>query len=218
MLEPHSEALSHWPASGRHILAQFDATTIVVYQAFRPSIAAFAVREGRFGGDFRLGRMSWVKPNFLWMMYRSGWATKPGQERVLAVRLPRAFFDDLLRRAVPSQFDAERFATHEAWKEAVRGSDVRLQWDPDHDPAGRPLERRAIQLGLRGETLRRYAKDEPVAITDVTEFVAAERPRARAEPGQLRVPVERVYVPGDIVEGVFGRDGSPSPGPGTVPR
>ena len=42
--------------------------------------------HGYFGGDhFSLNRMSWVKPNFLWMMYRSGWGQKEGQVVVLAV-------------------------------------------------------------------------------------------------------------------------------------
>ncbi|WP_458785448.1 DUF4291 family protein [Vallitalea sediminicola] len=30
-----------------------------------------------FGSSFKLNRMTWVKPSFLWMMYRSGWAKKP---------------------------------------------------------------------------------------------------------------------------------------------
>jgi hypothetical protein len=28
--------------------------------------------------------MDWSKPNFLWMMYRSGWATKERRERIVA--------------------------------------------------------------------------------------------------------------------------------------
>ncbi|WP_422570328.1 DUF4291 family protein, partial [Erwinia billingiae] len=29
--------------------------------------------------------MTWIKPSFLWMMYRSGWGMKdPGQKRILA--------------------------------------------------------------------------------------------------------------------------------------
>ena len=66
--------------SGRHVLAQYDAETVVVYQAYRPSIGAFAATHGYFGGGFSPSRMSWIKPNFLWMMYRCGWATKEGQE------------------------------------------------------------------------------------------------------------------------------------------
>jgi hypothetical protein len=56
---------ARWPRSGRHVLAQFDATSVVVYQAYRADIGQFAARHGRFGGGFSPGRMSWVKPNFL---------------------------------------------------------------------------------------------------------------------------------------------------------
>jgi hypothetical protein len=186
-----------WPQSGRHILAQFDADSIYVYQAYRPSIARFAAEHQRFGGDFAFGRMSWIKPNFLWMMYRSGWATKEDQEHVLAVRLRRTFFDELLRAAIPSGFDPRRFATREKWQAAVASSDVRLQWDPDHDPAGKPLERRALQLGLRGAALRRYGEPELISVQDVTPFVAEQRARLGGAFAELQTPEERVYRPAD---------------------
>ena len=87
--QPYSEQQARWPNSGRHILAQYDAESVVVYQAYRDDIADWAVQHQAFGGPWSFTRMSWIKPNFLWMMYRSGWATKPGQERVLAVWLDR---------------------------------------------------------------------------------------------------------------------------------
>ena len=71
-LEPYTQQLARWPATRRHILAQFDEQHVVVYQAYRPSIAAYAVAHGKFGQDFSFSRMTWIKPNFLWMMYRSG--------------------------------------------------------------------------------------------------------------------------------------------------
>ena len=37
--------------------------------------------------DYSTTRMTWIKPNFLWMMYRSGWAEKKGQENILAIYL-----------------------------------------------------------------------------------------------------------------------------------
>ncbi len=83
--EAYRSQLEHWPKTGRHILAQFDEETIVVYQAYRPAIGHFAAHHQYFGGEFSYGRMSWIKPNFLWMMYRSGWGTKPEQEVTLAV-------------------------------------------------------------------------------------------------------------------------------------
>lgn len=182
-----------WPTSGRHILAQYDDAGIVVYQAYRPAIADFAVKHQRFGGEFSYNRMSWIKPNFLWMMFRAGWATKEGQERILAVRLQRAFFDEVLRDAVPSSFDPARHASHDDWKTAVEHSDVRLQWDPDHDPLGRPLERRAVQLGLRGRALRRYGEEALLGIDDITPFVIAQRAHLRDGFAGLVMPRERVY-------------------------
>ncbi len=44
--------------------------------------------------------MSWIKTNFLWMMYRSGWGTKPDQEIILAIRLKTTFLDSVLTQAV----------------------------------------------------------------------------------------------------------------------
>ncbi|WP_287521521.1 DUF4291 family protein [Okeania sp. SIO2C2] len=85
--------VSNWPEKGKHILAQFDENSIVVYQAYRPEIASFAASKGYFGGEFSLSRMSWIKPNFLWMMYRSGWGTKTGQEVILAVTIKRTAFE-----------------------------------------------------------------------------------------------------------------------------
>jgi hypothetical protein len=84
-LEAYAAQNARWPSTGRHVLAQYDDDAVVVYQAYRPSIGAFAAEHGYFGGEFSLSRMSWIKPNFLWMMYRCGWARKEGQERVLAL-------------------------------------------------------------------------------------------------------------------------------------
>jgi hypothetical protein len=83
-IEPYQEQTQFWPTEGRHIMAQFDNETVVVYQAYRPSIGHFAAQHGYFGGEFSLSRMSWIKPGFMWVMYRSGWGTKPDQEVVLA--------------------------------------------------------------------------------------------------------------------------------------
>ncbi|WP_437654568.1 DUF4291 domain-containing protein [Sorangium sp. So ce1182] len=197
-LAPYTEQAARWPAAGRHILAQFDPETVVVYQAYRPSIARHAALHQRLGGpEFSFGRMSWIKPNFLWMMYRSGWGTKPDQEAVLAVRIRRSGFDAILAAAVPSSFVAERYGSPEEWKAALQRSDVRLQWDPDHDPSGAPLARRAIQLGLRGATLRRFVEEWTVGVEDISAFVAEQREVMRRAPGALKSPLEDVYRPED---------------------
>jgi hypothetical protein len=196
--ERYAEQVTLWPKEGRHILAQYDDETIVVYQAYRPSIGHYAAEHGVFGGGFSYDRMSWIKPNFLWMMYRSGWGVKEGQEVTLALRLRRTFFDVLLAQAVPSSWDRDLFAAEEEWARAIRESSVRLQWDPDHDPSGTKTERRAIQLGLRGAVLETFGRLELVEVSNVSAFVTEQRERLAAE-GQsdLVTPRERVYRPTD---------------------
>jgi len=103
-IESYLEQDKHWPKTGRHILAQHDADKVAVYQAYRPDIGQFAASHGYFGGDFQLGRMSWIKPNFLWMMFRCGWANKENQESILAVTITREGFETILGQAVHSVF------------------------------------------------------------------------------------------------------------------
>ena len=196
--EPYILQARRWPAEGRHILAHYDAETIVVYQAYRPSIGEYVIKHGVFGGEFSYSRMSWIKPNFLWMMYRSGWGTKEGQEITLGLRLYRRYFDSLLSRAVGSSWDHSDHVTREAWQAAIATSEVRLQWDPDHAPNGRALDRRAIQLGLRGSALVAFGKRELLEVVDMTDFVAVQRSHlAEPELRQLTMPVERIYLPAD---------------------
>jgi len=195
--ERYVEQVSRWPAEGRHILAHHDAETIIVYQAYRPSIGEHAIKHGVFGNGFSYARMSWIKPNFLWMMYRSGWGTKEGQETTLGLRLRREFFDRILAQAVASSLDQSDHTSREAWRAAVETSQVRLQWDPDHDPPGNAVVRRAIQLGLRGAVLEDFGKRELLEVIDMTAFVAEQRELiSGAGVGELRTPAERVYVPG----------------------
>jgi hypothetical protein len=183
-----------WPTDGEHILAHHDDKTVIVYQAYRPEIGRFAIEHGRLDGPaFSLNRMSWIKPNFLWMMYRSGWGTKSGQEITLALRLRRAFFDEVLAKAVASSHGPSGFGDRGEWQEVVAQSEVRLQWDPDHAPDGARLSRRAVQLGLRGVTLARFAREELLEVIDMSAFVEAQRPHATGGFEQLSTPVESPY-------------------------
>ena len=193
VMEPYQ--VKRWPRSGRHIMAHYDDKSIVIYQAYRPSIGRYAIEHGRFGGDFSYSRMSWIKPNFLWMMYRSGWGTKEGQEITLGLRLRREFFDSLLASAVPSSWNPES-CSHEEWECAVNASSVRMQWDPDHHPSGAKLERRAIQLGLRDRVLEDFGQREILEVIDLTAFVSEQRSILESVGlSQLSMPLERVYYP-----------------------
>lgn len=191
--KPYLHQVSRWPQTGRHILAQYDDYSIVVYQAYRPTIGNFAATHGYFGGEFSFDRMSWIKPNFLWMMYRCGWGTKTDQEVVLAISIKRSAFDEILARAVHSHFVPEIYSSQSAWQTALKQSEVRLQWDPDHDPAGVKLERRAIQLGLRGQMLAAYSKDWIVNVEDISDFVQQQRQNLNSGYTELMTPQEKIY-------------------------
>jgi hypothetical protein len=77
--------------------------------------------------------MNWIKPNFLWMMYRSAWGMSEGQHTVLAIRLRRDAFEEILKATVPSSFETGTiFAAANSGIAWAAQSSVRLQWDPDH--------------------------------------------------------------------------------------
>lgn len=131
------------------IRALYSKDTIRVYQAYNKIIASEAVMKGTFGNNFKMDRMTWIKPSFLWMMYRCGGATKENQECVLAIDIQRNAFDYLVANAVISTYQEEMYRSREEWKRLIHSSDIRLQWDPERDIHGNPLNYRSLQLGLR---------------------------------------------------------------------
>ena len=128
--------------------------------------------------------MSWIKTNFLWMMYRAGWATKPNQERILAIKITRQGFEEILSKAINSSHSTSN----------TKSDEVRLQWDPDHNPDGSKVEsgRRAIQLGLRGDMLMKFSKEFIVEINDITSFVIGQKENI-SNLSLLTIPLETIY-------------------------
>ncbi|GAB0154794.1 DUF4291 domain-containing protein [Chryseobacterium sp. Alg-005] len=170
-LKKYKEQLQNWPLKGYHIMAQYDDEKIIVYQSYKKEIGNFAVNNQYFGGAFSFERMTWIKPNFLWMMYRNGWGTKEGQECVLAIHLKIDAFERYLENAVYSSYNEGLEISKQEWQEQVKTSSVRLQWDPDHDPFGKKLERRAIQIGLRNEFIHTFANEDIILIEDISDYV-----------------------------------------------
>jgi len=173
----------------RQIRAVYTESTITVYQAYSHLIAGPAVAAGRFVPPFRRERMTWIKPSFLWMMYRCGWATKPGQERVLAVEISRDGFDWAVANACISHYDHSAGETRAEWSRRLRRSPVRVQWDPERSLQLNALPYRSLQLGLSGEAADRYADEWTVAIRDVTDL--ARKIQATRDPALL--PPEQPY-------------------------
>src|SRR5262249_29838118 len=184
------------PPDVRQVRAVFDERTVVVYQAYADRIANRALVAQRFVPPFKLDRMTWIKPSFLWMMYRSGWATKVGQERVLAITIDREGFEWALERSSLSHFDPSVHESHEEWTRQLNSSPVRIQWDPERSLNMEAQQRRAIQIGLSGEAVRRYVETWVRQIADVTNL--AREIQALVAIGDVsratsKLPAERVY-------------------------
>ncbi|KAI8067735.1 hypothetical protein BC940DRAFT_300339 [Gongronella butleri] len=198
-------SIHHDSNPGHGILAHADDDSVVVYQAFNKDIATFAAEHQTFVGapGYKASRMTWIKPNFLWMNYRSGWGGKDAnQTHTLAIRLTRAFFDALCNDALGTALKT---------KDGVPGNayPVRVQWDPDYTASLVPerilsVRRRAVQLGLRGIASQRLAtagKADVLQIEDITPFVtemhqrlaAAKDAEGDARYTHLWVPIERAY-------------------------
>lgn len=193
---PLSTYLAQIPVDGQHILAQQKENQILVYQAFNPRIADYAIEHQEFGGPaYSFNRMSWIKPNFLWMMYRCGWAAKENQKRVLGIWIEKQDFNSILREATYSSFQADIYESREAWKDSLSKTEVRLQWDPDHDIYGNKEKRRAIQLGLKGDTLKKFGKEMVREIIDLTEFSQAQKLKIdQKKLEEVRIPFEEIYL------------------------
>jgi hypothetical protein len=178
------------------IRALYTASTVTVYQAYRPQIGLPAARDGRFPAAWKRDRMTWIKPSFLWMMYRSGWGTKEGQETVLAVEIAREGFAWALEHACLSHYEPGLHPDRAAWQGQLQQSPARVQWDPERDLHLRPLPHRSLQLGLTGAAAHRYADEWTVSITDITTLARTVHHHVRD--GDLAaarrfLPAERPY-------------------------
>ncbi|MFJ8082700.1 DUF4291 domain-containing protein [Streptomyces sp. NPDC096205] len=178
------------------VRARYTDSTITVYQAYRPEIGRPAARDGRFPTSWKRDRMTWIKPSFLWMMYRCGWGTKEGQETVLAVEIARDGFEWALDNSCLSHYVPGLHPDQAAWKAQLRRSPARVQWDPERDLHLNPLPYRSLQLGLAGEAAARYADEWIVGIEDVTPLATELHALVRARElgaATALLPPERPY-------------------------
>lgn len=195
----------------RQIRAVYNDKTIRVYQAYSDTIANSALAHGSFiSPPFKMERMTWIKPSFLWMMYRSGWGKKDsGQNRILAIDISREGFEWTLEHSCLSHFIDGDYASKEEWETIKNNSPVRVQWDPERNLLLQPLEYRAIQIGLSKKAVALYINEWIQNITEVTE-IAAEIyslvEQNQLEAAKQRLPVETPYKVNNKLEEILGID------------
>jgi hypothetical protein len=178
------------------IRAEYDASSIVVYQAYSDQIADAAIEARRFVAPFSFNRMTWIKPSFRWLMHRSNWGQKRGQERTLRVRITRTGWDQALSLGVLTSPDGPVYRNVDAWESAFQHAQVHVQWDTERSLTGAPLDHYSIQVGLSRHVIRQFVEEWTVAIEDFTPTVAkiSKLIRAGRTKDAIRhVPPERVY-------------------------
>jgi hypothetical protein len=178
------------------IRADYDDRNIVVYQAYPPAIAAPALQAKRFVPPFSVGRMTWIKPSFLWLMERSNWGRKSGQECILAVRITRAGWDEALSLGVLTHPEPGLFRDASDWKAQFDRALVHIQWDPERSIRGAALDHYAIQVGLSRHIIERFVNEWIVDIADYTprvKKIADLIKSGKGEQAKKLLPPERVY-------------------------
>lgn len=177
----------------KEVFAQYDRQCIRVYQAYNPTIAKEAIALQTFGENFNIHRMTWIKPSFLWMMYRSNWGTKKNQEYILALDIYQTAFNELLKKAVLTSPDSTSY-TGSQWEKAFDETTVYCQWDPDRNINGNAINRAAIQIGLKGNILRDFLDVGIYRIEDLTPFVRKwNEQRKNGKLSSKNLPVEKLY-------------------------
>lgn len=199
---PYSQHENELPQSGRQLIGYEEEDGIYLYQSFDAATAAYAVVRQKFGGrNYDFAETAWMTPSFLWMMDYSGWSSKPGKNRILAIQVNRKGFENILREGVYDKFQEDMYEEESAWRAAVQNSDVRIEWDNDYDVKGKKLDRETLQIGLKSSALVRFNRNLIRRIVDVTPFAEKQYAKLDEAPEEVLVVEEQLLeLPGDIVE------------------
>ena len=114
----------------------------------------------------------------------------------MAIDIKRDGFDYILNTAVDSAYKENVYGSKAYWKYKLQHTDIICQWDPERDINGNPLEYRSIQIGLRGEALRKYVQEWIVSIEDITEYVLKlKKMKDMNQSIDSLLPRELIYLP-----------------------
>ena len=166
-------------------IAEYDEIGVYFYQAYNKNIAKYAVENQTFKGcpKFSLNRMTWIKPNFAWMLYRAGYGIKDkNQAAILKIKLSHDTVAQILENSVLSHNKDSKGKT-------------RIQWDParnlfmpttnkDSDKENNLVEPaklsaikvkdeellKQIQIGINRMDVSKIYVDNILSITDVSEL------------------------------------------------
>ena len=138
--------------------------------------------------------MTWIKPSFAWMLYRSGYATKTRQEAIVKIKLTHDGFLTILGESVETTYNPRVYDSNDAWRLALKKSKVRHQWDPERNlHLVKHPTRRAIQIGIEGWVVEQYVNEWIIGLENVTDLAYAIKQAKDKGQAFPPVPDERIY-------------------------
>lgn len=154
-------------STSKDTLIQTPEGKIALFHAFSPE---YIQKDQLSEEKLNMDRMTWMKTSLLWTLYRSDWATKERQERIVEVQVQPTYIEELVAKAVKTK-DPQ-----------ANNSKVLYQKDPDRAILGKIWNkgqdnywlkaRRTMQIGIRGSELERYINEiVPTNLTDITATV-----------------------------------------------
>lgn len=151
----------------RQVRGTFDDRTFVVYQACSDAIADAALAAPASLASFEPERTTWLNPSFRWTLHHTRWAAEPGRDRLLAVRITRAGFEQALGDSHLGAATAVAPDDDRRQRPAALPA-VRVRWEPERGLRFEALPWRAIRIGLSGPAVGTYAHEWVTEIRDVT--------------------------------------------------
>ena len=191
------------------IRADYNDRTIAVYAAFDASIADVAVSQQKLLSPFSYQRMTWIKPSFLWLMYRSEWGKRPGMERILRIWVNRTDWDKALEEAILTTPEKHVYPDAKKWRKMLDKARIRVQWDPERDVKNQRLEFKSIQVGITAALSEQYAKRWITKIEDCTELTRSIRTcvyQRDFHAAEKLLPAEKNYLVNDRIAHALGMD------------
>lgn len=183
-------------SSSKDTLIQTQEGNIALFHAFSPT---YIKKNQLSKEDLNMNRMTWIKTSLLWTIYRSDWARKDKQERIVEVQTNPQYLAELIKKSVKTK-DPQ-----------ANTSEVLYQKDPDRAILGKTWNkgqdnywlsaRRTMHLGIRGSELERYIDDiVPENLTDITTTIDKVRNQLPKHPtaalynslGYKLVPAEKL--------------------------
>lgn len=191
------------------IRADYDSKSIVVYQAYNAQIALPAIKNQTFQTPFSFNRMTWIKPSFLWLMERSNWAQKSGQEYILAIRISRTGWEKALRQGVLTSPEKRVYPDGPTWQRQFEDAKVHIQWDPERSLRGQKQEHGSIQVGISRFLIDEFVKEWITEIKDYTPLVKKIHELCKAgkyEQAKRFLPNEKPYELAAEIKKIIGAD------------